>query len=46
MKLEMRSTITAQPFYERHGYISKKEVVHTLRSGIKMRAILMEKVLI
>lgn len=42
-KLEMHSTITAKPFYERHGYENLGEGIHTLSSGVKMKCFFMKK---
>ncbi len=42
-KLSLNSSITAVPFYTRHGYIQVEEIVHTLFTGVKMRAVRMNK---
>jgi len=42
-RLILDSSITAEPFYRHHGYVSVREHVHTLATGHGMRAIRMEK---
>lgn len=42
-KLTMHSSLTAAPFYERHGYSHEGEIIHTLATGVKMKAVAMQK---
>lgn len=42
-KLTMHSSLTAEPFYQKHGYQKLDEITHTLSTGVQMRAIAMTK---
>ncbi len=44
-KLTMHSSLTAAPFYQRHGYTSLAEETHTLSTGVTMKAVAMAKTL-
>lgn len=44
-KLSLDSSITARPFYEKHGYVNLGHGFHEMRSGVKMECFFMEKVL-
>jgi len=41
--LKMHSSITAVPFYKHHGYAALNEIIHTLGTGAKMKAVEMRK---
>jgi putative acetyltransferase len=40
---KMHSSITAAPFYKYHGYSVDNEIIHTLSTGVKMKAVSMSK---
>ncbi len=42
-ELHMHSSITAEPFYRRHGFRELERGFHTLRSGKKMACVMMSK---
>lgn len=44
-KLVMPASLSAEAFYKRHGYIEIQRIEHILKSGKKMPAVKMEKVL-
>jgi putative acetyltransferase len=42
-KLTMHSSLTAEPFYRKHGYQKLGEITHTLSTGVQMKAVAMAK---
>jgi putative acetyltransferase len=44
-RLDLRATINAVPFYERHGYVSDEPEVAVVRGGVRLSCVGMHKVI-